>query len=248
MAPRSTSRAWHLWWSLILAAPMALIGLTAIFIAHGESLGFKKVDVAASWLPGYGIYGMSQEAEEVRAFLDTGQGTYMVGTKEGLLASHETGLTSVAALAGIEVRSLAMAQDTVLAGTKEGLWARQDGNWKKLLGGEVWSVSATASGVYRAAVKDVGMVESRDGGATWGPIVAINEAVAADAAARPEQPLSLHKVVMDLHTGKAFLGKQYEWFWIDLTGFALVLLTFTGIRMWWRTRNQRRDMAATSIP
>jgi hypothetical protein len=41
---------------------------------------------------------------------------------------------------------------------------------------------------------------------------------------------------MDLHTGKALLGKHAEWLWIDLVGGALLFLSLTGVYLWWRGR------------
>jgi hypothetical protein len=44
--------------------------------------------------------------------------------------------------------------------------------------------------------------------------------------------IPLHKMVMDLHTGKAFFGKSFEGIWIFLVGLSVFLLTFTGVWMW----------------
>lgn len=46
--------------------------------------------------------------------------------------------------------------------------------------------------------------------------------------------MPLSKIIMDIHTGKLFLGKQYEWIWIDLLGYACVGLGLTGLVMWMR--------------
>jgi uncharacterized iron-regulated membrane protein len=65
------------------------------------------------------------------------------------------------------------------------------------------------------------------------------------AAGRPahgavEERVTLGKLMLDLHTGKAFFGKEAEWIWIDLLGGVWVFLGFTGIYLWWRTQTKRR--------
>jgi hypothetical protein len=52
--------------------------------------------------------------------------------------------------------------------------------------------------------------------------------------------MKFNKLIMDLHTGKFFLGKEYEWLWIDIVGLALALLTLTGILIWWKKLRNKR--------
>jgi hypothetical protein len=43
-----SSRKIHLWSGVLLALPMFIVGVTAIFLAHEKSLGIK--DMPISWL------------------------------------------------------------------------------------------------------------------------------------------------------------------------------------------------------
>jgi hypothetical protein len=59
--------------------------------------------------------------------------------------------------------------------------------------------------------------------------------------------LTLGKLVTDLHTGKAFFGKEHEWIWIDILGAIWVFLGGTGLYLWWRSQTKRRDAARNRI-
>lgn len=52
------------------------------------------------------------------------------------------------------------------------------------------------------------------------------------------KPYTIGKLVMDMHTGKAFFGKSGEWVWIDVLGFTLALLGLTGVWVWWQSRRR----------
>ena len=49
---------------------------------------------------------------------------------------------------------------------------------------------------------------------------------------------TLKNLIMDMHTGKAFLGKSAEWIWIDVLGIVLCLLSLTGVWVWWQGRRR----------
>ena len=238
MRDKPTLRAWHAFWSILLALPIAIVALTAVFIAHTHELGLKHVAVAAGWLPGYAAAGDGELAEP-RALLLAADGTVYVGTKGGLFSRVGDRLAAVPGLRGIEVRDLAVAPDGRLyAATRQGLWSIESGAWRRALDGEAWSVEARDDGTVVATLKQQnGIVVSRDGGTTWAPETTLNAALAS--IEMPAEPLTVHKLVMDLHTGKAFLGKRYEWLWIDAVGLAMLFLCASGLVIWVRTRRQK---------
>lgn len=55
--------------------------------------------------------------------------------------------------------------------------------------------------------------------------------------------ITLGKLMLDLHTGRAFLGKEAEWIWIDLLGLVWVFLGGTGLYLWWHAQTRRRNVA-----
>lgn len=77
------NRRWHSWISAILALPILIVGLTAIFIAHDKALGLKKMGVSAEWLPGYGQ--TKSEHAELRATLPLADGGLWLAAKGGLM-------------------------------------------------------------------------------------------------------------------------------------------------------------------
>lgn len=56
----------------------------------------------------------------------------------------------------------------------------------------------------------------------------VKEIAAKLGGSKQKQPQTLHKLVMDLHTGEAIVGKTLMPFWIALSGIQLLLLTLTG--------------------
>ncbi|MDK9723742.1 MAG: PepSY domain-containing protein [Sterolibacteriaceae bacterium MAG5] len=237
------ARDWHNWISVILLVPMLLVGMTAIFISHKKALDLDDVDLSryVAWLPGYGA--AKAEKPELRASLATGDGRRWIAGKEGLYRIAGETAEPVAAFAGTQVRGLATAAWGVVAAAKNGVWLERDGVWERVYKGDAWSAVANPDGSVTVALKDKGLLASADG-KRWS--AESSPAVAAVQAAMPTaggERVTLGKLVMDLHTGKAFFGKEAEWIWIDLLGFVWVFLGFTGLYLWWRTQTKRRDAA-----
>lgn len=248
MSTKTGWRGWHTWFSIVLALPIAIVSLTAIFIAHDKALGLKEIPVAASWLPGYAMTPAMDMAPEVRSVHRAADGTDYVATKYGLFTSRGGALAPVEALGQSEIRDLAASPDgTLYAAGKMGLWRGQSGNWEKILPGEMWSVAVRADNAIAVAVKERGLVVSADGGRSWVADAALRENLGQYAMANPK-PLTLNNLVMDLHTGKAFLGKTYEWVWIDIIGATMVFLCFSGLVIWWRSRRQKLKASMAVMP
>lgn len=241
MTKKSGLRGWHTWWSVALAAPIMIVSVTAIFIAHDKSLALKEIPVAADWLPGYAATPAMMP--ELRAIHRGPDGREHVATNYGLFVRSGDRVEPIEALGKTDIRTLTQAGDTLLAAGKTGVWALRGGAWEQLLRGDAWSAGAAPDGTLVAAIKDRGALMSSDGGRTWQIDDSVRQGLATYASGLTAQPLTLHKLVMDLHTGKAFFGKEYEWLWIDIVGAAMAFLTASGLVMWWRARRQKRLMA-----
>jgi hypothetical protein len=238
-------RGWHLWLSIALSLPILIVALTAILIAHGRSLGLKEIQVNAGWLPGMDA-GRPEEAQP-RALWVAPDGVQWLGTKAGLYRVDDARVERVEDLGRADVRGLLGLDSYLVVATTKGLYrvAQVGGAGERVARGDFWSVAATPQGLV-AVGKDDRLLHSTDAGATWSEYeagtAAAGRVAAGMATAQPSDTVPLSKLVMDLHTGKAFLGKQYEWLWIDLIGAAMTVLTLTGLVMWWR--GQRRKTAA----
>ena len=240
MSNESGLRGWHAWWSVVLALPIVIVSMTAVFIAHEDALGLKNVPLPASLRLNSEDKAVARSIE-VRA-LHMHSGTAFVATKYGLLRQREDELDAVAPLTGVEVRGLASAGDTLFVAAKNGVWALRDGEWRLAYKGETWSVSPLPGGDVAIATKGSGLLLSRDSGITWESNPDLVDALSRHVADAGPQKITLHKLIMDMHTGKAFFGKEYEWLWIDIVSGTMVFLTFSGLFIWWRGRRRKRQM------
>lgn len=246
MKLRYDTRSWHAWISVVLAVPIVIVAVTAIFIAHGDALGTKQTDVTpyVGWLPGYSDEAVKMQRMEIQTALVSRDGGQWFGTKAGLYQVQDGRAMPVEALGGIHVRALVETPAGLVAATKNGVWLRQGESWQRTARGDAWSASVGAGGTIHVAMKDAGVLASTDG-ATWKNDTAAMQALATMPASMAKQkPVTLGNLVMDLHTGKAFFGKEWEWIWIDLIGFVMAFLGVTGVVMWWRGQKRRRELEA----
>lgn len=237
------ARSWHTWGSLILALPILIVGASAIFIAHKKALATDDIKVSAGWLPGYQVQEAKEKGIEPRATLSTTDGTLLVGGQTGLYRMAGDKLVAVEALVGMPIRGLAEGGFGRIAAAKNGIWLEKDDQWERIMKGDAWNASSRADGSVVVSLKDKGLLVSSDG-KKWVPDPLLTAALAALPAEMTDKPLTLGKLIMDLHTGQAFFGKAGEWIWIDLVGLAMCLLAMTGVYMWWRAEKRKAALAA----
>lgn len=235
------SRSWHTWVSIILALPILVVALTAVFIAHKKALGTEEIRVDADWLPGYRTEGKQVHGVEARTAFTTADGRGFVGTQGGLFELRAGRLVHIEVLGTTQVRAIAEADWGLVAATKSGIWVQREGAWRRMHKADAWSASTQPDGRVIVAAKDKGLLASKDG-RKWQPDGAYMTALAELPAEATQEAMSLNKLVMDLHTGKAFFGKDGEWIWIDLVGLAMSLLGLTGLWMWWRGERRKTRM------
>lgn len=217
-------RKWHIWLGVILLLPIAIVALTAVFIAHDKELGLKQITIG---IP-------VTEPAEVKTIVPLQGDVWLAAGKFGIARQQlkdGVPLTSVTELAGVDIRQLLIVQNTVLAAGNQGVFLRDGEAWKPTLKADIHQLSADGIAIL-AVAKDNHLYRSEDY-KTWNKITL---PIALDSLHGETQYYTASKLVMDLHTGKAFFGKAGEWVWIDVIGLAIFFLTFSGVILWWRRR------------
>jgi len=202
-----SGRKWHLWVGFILALPFLIVSITAVLIAFEDSYKDKESEpkVNVSWLPGYSQSAMQKEYEMKRG----------------------------------EVKSSLLASDgTMYYGTKTGIITVKNNKAEYLPSFEtadVFTIEEVNKTIYIGT--KTGLYFSYDSGKTWQKdktlAQAINTLLVSDKNMLAKTNIPLSKLILDMHTGKAFFGKAFQNIWIILIGFSIFFLTVTGIYMWY---------------
>ncbi|MDO9637344.1 MAG: PepSY domain-containing protein [Pseudotabrizicola sp.] len=235
----------HTWASVLLIVPILIVGGTAILIAHDTSLGTKEVHLPiAADAPAREKALLLQY--EVRAVATGAEGAVLYATKYGLMRS-ENGAAPVDAGLPYDLRDLdRLDSGALVAAAKEGLFVQSPSqDWTKVANGEFRSLSRQTGGGFLATADDRVWRVSVHGIARPDPT--FGAPLQAGAALGVAPPYTLAKLVMDLHTGKFFFGKTWEWIWIDLVGGAMVLLGITGIVIWRRSEKAKARQAEAKL-
>lgn len=256
-------RKLHTYIGIGAAVIVIILSVTGILLVHRKSLGLDKITVRVpasaspqhpdAWdtlvLSNGGLLAATKQGlflrtggvwtrplpQQVRRLLRDGSVIY-AGGKQGLFASSDRGRTWEALLSNVEVKALrARAGALYVATPRAVLSARRDepGRWKQVL----------AFGTQTLDVRDL-IVTDREF------LVVAKEGLfrsGADGLLRAEQlPLpgprsgavELQKLITDIHTGD-FFG-PYFFVLVDASAAGLVVLTITGLYVWYVPRSRRR--------
>jgi hypothetical protein len=229
-----------------------LVGLSAVVLTFEGSYKNKPAEpqVNVSWLPGYSANLIFDEqlkkSAQIRSSLYIDDQTRFVGTSNGLVLLSGGVVSEISGMIGFEVRSLARNRTHLFIGSKKGLFAMELplGEPVLLLKKDIHHIDIQHDSLI-AAADNKNLYTSTNYGSDWQTSDAGSLVVAAFSnMEKPERvkKIPLHRFVLDVHTGKAFLGKSFEWVWILLVGLSVTILTFTGMLMWFR--KQRKKSAA----
>lgn len=225
--------SWHLWIGLVLSIPVIIVGVTAVFIAHKDQ--FKNTYIGSS------SGEMKKYSTEIKSVIATSDGKMYAGTKDGLFLQDGNDWKEVKDLSGMDVKSLTVKGNILFAATKMGAYKVKGIEAEKIYSGEAHYISTSSDGMLWLTTKEKGIYESNDDGRNWNKnesFMSLNANV--NKMQEGKSGMKFNKLIMDLHTGKFFLGKEYEWLWIDIVGLALALLTLTGILIWWKKLRNKR--------
>jgi len=237
-----SGRKWHLWVGFILALPFLIVSITAVLIAFEDSYKDKESEpkVNVSWLPGYSQSAMQKEYEmkrgEVKSSLLASDGTMYYGTKTGIITVKNNKAEYLPSFETADVFTIEEVNKTIYIGTKTGLYKYKNGKSEKLFNKETHHLDIHSNG-YIAICTNKEMYFSYDSGKTWQKdktlAQAINTLLVSDKNMLAKTNIPLSKLILDMHTGKAFFGKAFQNIWIILIGFSIFFLTVTGIYMWY---------------
>lgn len=233
-----TARRIHLWIAVILAMPMLLVSVSGILIAM-RSISTIKVPMV--WLGAESV----PSSLPANAFL-VHQGISWVGNAQGVFRVQNAVAEPIAHFAGLEVIGLAVLgeQATPLIATRMAIWHERQGKWVPAQRGRVRQLASLPDGRVLAIIGGRGeMADSRpwvtNDGVNWEtylPAIEANRAL--PALENPEVALS--QWMRELHSGAFFFGKgPGEMIWSNLLGWVLVVLTLTGLWIWWKTERAK---------
>lgn len=245
MTLNTSLRNWHSWIGVLIALPVMIVSITAIIMAHGQDLGIRNIPHNLGWLPGYQDTNdskMKASNLDIRSTLTTRDGRYFIGTRYGLYELQQNQLLPVEDLPAADIRSIKESSEgVILLASRNGVWQYRDSHWKKIYKSDAWDIELRPNNTIRISTRAKGFLESPDGGAHWKSVRTINELPAALSEKAQAEEMNWGKLIFDLHTGRAFFGKDLDWLWIDAIGFTLTLLVLSGLFLW-RSINRQKTL------
>jgi hypothetical protein len=221
-------RSWHINLGTLLAIPVAVVCATAILMAHSQALDLRNIPLNVVWLPGYQGAEPNTADKEVRATLNTSDHRYYIGTRFGLWELKNNRLMPITEIPAVEIRSIKETPTGLILASRKGVWLNKEDHWKKVYRGETWEVEVLPNQTLRIATQKKGFMESDDQGGHWHPLKALNSLPYVSPNGVPQEEMNLGRLVLDLHTGRAWFGKQWAWVWIDILASILALLAVSG--------------------
>lgn len=251
----------HKYFGLFATLTILLISATGVLLVHAKSLQLKKATVRLPGaaaprtadafdllaVPGGVLSATKQgvflrEKDGWRLVLDASArrlsavgGEQLAFAREGLFSSRDGGRTWTGELEGSEARAAAMTPRGLAAATADGVYARREGRWERLAAferdPEVRELLPAGEGLILAAKEGV-LLLGADGRVT----------PASLPLKAGKNRMDLGKLALDLHTGE-FFGPWFFLF-VDLTGLALIVLSLSGLYIWYRPWNARRQARA----
>ncbi len=215
-------RAWHKWPGILFLFPAFLISITAILLALDGVLHMDRVKINVPTMSS-GKYAEN----EIKAMAVSADRQF-AGSKSGLYIVEAGEVKSVPELAGSDVRSLLLVNDTLYIASKQGLWRLVDNSINRLNDKDVFHVSRTPNNQLLVSAGKNGVILLDRNGTEINDNQMVKEIVAKLDGLKKKQSQTLHKLVMDMHTGEAIVGKTLMPFWIAFSGIQLLLLTLTG--------------------
>jgi len=225
---KKQSRKWHTWLGVVFAIPLFIVGVTTLFMAHEKSINLGKYWISTAFFPGY--HGETMIHNEIKSYFKDANGVEYFGYKMGLLTQKEGKITSVPFFDTHEVRGIEMLNGHLLVGTRKALFIEQEGLFKEVLKKDIWDLSVR-DGVVSVVVNKDGLLSSHDL-KTW-------KSIEIPADTQKLDRITLKKLNLDLHTGRALFGDRAMWIWEDILACCLLFFIATGIYLWYPKKRKK---------
>ncbi|EIJ41276.1 hypothetical protein BegalDRAFT_0356 [Beggiatoa alba B18LD] len=239
MSFKFNARTWHAWLSFILAIPFLIVAVTAIFLYHGQALGFRDKMINVSWLPAYSDAPRNDPQSDIRIFLPVTDGAW-IGTAGGLVRQTSDNVQLLPQFAGQEIRNLFQWTGKTVVLTQQGLWLENNNEWKRISPrGFITSAFVAGEQLY-LVLRGKPLQTTNDGGQTWVDVTQFKDTLAKLPPSEAKAgEISIARFIRDLHTGTAIVGHDAEWLWGDIIAAIFLFLIGTGIYLWWRGQLRR---------
>jgi len=238
MVSYKTKRNWHKWPGIIFLLPSFIISVTAVLLATNGILHLDRVTL--------NLPALSKHAGnfEMKTMIIAGNRVYS-GTKNGLYIYKNEAFTAVDALSGYDIRVLVAKGDTLLAASKQGLWMINGTLATQILSQEVFGVSLLPGDKLLVSMGKNGFrIVDFDGIEEKEPEEIPPGFQKATLTLTGNQPYTLHKLVVDLHTGEALVGRTLKPWYIAFTGLQMLILTITGLWMLFKKKKRKHQSLA----
>lgn len=215
-------RDWHIWLGIIVSFPLTIISATTIIFAFANPLNLDNYFISTKYFPGY--WGEKNEKKnELKSFYKDEHGNEYFGYKFGLLVKNNEHIENIEFFDKQEIRVINKIDQKLIVGTKKGLFLKQKNEYKNIINEEIFGVYVydnesfitSKIGFYRC---DRNFIQCNK-----------NE---IDSTETVQDKVSLKKLNVDLHTGKAIFGKSLEWLWQTILGLCLLFFVFSGCYLW----------------
>lgn len=223
-------RNWHIWLGVLVSIPLLVVGLSTIFIAHGKKLKLDDYLVNANYFPGYASE-KKRGCGEISAYLMAPDKREFYGYKDGLAVVSHGILREIDFFRKHHVRSFGIWHGKIVVGTKNGLFVESGAEYEEIFADEVWGV--VVQNEKLVVITKESMLEYKDG--KW-KAINLPQRVQEEGA----RSITLKKLNMDLHTGKALFGDKLMWIWQDILALSILFFMMSGVFLWFTKKQQRR--------
>lgn len=221
-------RKLHKWPGILFLLPALLISTTSILLALDGKLKMERIRIKTP------AFSLQSRTPDVKSILFSGS-HYYIGTRNGLYIVHEGKISIRPELRGYDIRALLLTGDTLLIASRQGVWFLAGDNLIKISETDAAGISLTPEGhlLISQGRKGYAVIDFHGKPKSLPEII---DLTSKDFTQNHYQ--TLKKLIIDLHTGEALVGKTLMPWWIGLAGLGLLILGITGgwilVRRWRR--------------